>query len=1272
MLVPNCLGETTIPSANFDPCVSGRQDGTTLKLTILTTHASHWNMGLTTSSLGGNELVAFNDGPFLTNFETPFLSVAPGVLGNDFGGGEITAELFGTPDGGSVELSSSGAFTFTPAAGHCGPANFQYRVLNGALGSEPATVLLNVNCEPIADPDAVTVLEDSGTTAITVLTNDSDPDGQPFSITAVTQGANGTVAFPAGGAFLSYQPAVNFFGTDSFTYTITDARGDSATTTVNVVVTPVNDAPSFAKGANQTALEDAEQQSVPGWATALSAGPANESGQTFSFTTANNNEALFAMAPSVLPDGTLTYQPAPNAEGSATVTVSIQDNGGTDDGGVNTSATQSFTIAVTAVNDAPSFLKGANQSMFEDTGAQLVTGWATAISTGPANEAGQTVSFEVSSDNPALFSAQPAVSPTGTLTFDPALNANGSATVSVRIQDNGGTANGGVDTSAPQAFTISVSLLNDAPSFTPGANQTVNEDAGPQTVPFWATSLSAGPADETMQTLTFDVAGNTNPALFTTAPAISADGTLTYTAAPNAFGTATVMVTLRDDGGVVNGGVDSSAAHTLVITVTPVNDDPVANTDSATVAEDSGANAIDVLANDTLGPDVGRDADGDGGDPGRARHGRRHRHGCQLHAGRQLLRRDSFTYTISDGNGGSATATVNVTVTPVNDDPVANTDSATVAEDSGVNAIDVLANDTLGPDAGETLTVTAVTQGAHGTVAVTATGVSYTPAANYFGADSFTYTIGDGNGGSATATVTVTVTPVNDDPVANNDSATVAEDSGVNAIDVLANDTLGPDADETLTVTAVTQGAHGTVAVTATGVSYTPTANYYGPDSFTYTIGDGNGGSATATVNVTVTPVNDDPVADTDSATVAEDSGVTAIDVLANDTLGPDVGETLTVTAVTQGAHGSGRLHGHRCQLHPGRQLLRRGQLHLHDRRRQRRQRHRDRQRHGDPVNDDPVAITDSATVAEDSGVNAIEVLANDTLGPDAGETLTVTAVTQGTNGTVAVTPTGVSYAPNANYFGADSFTYTIGDGNGGSATATVNVTVTSVNDNPVANSDSATVAEDSGVTAIAVLANDTLGPDVGETLTVTAVTQGAHGTAAVTATGVSYAPTANYFGADSFTYTISDGNGGSATATVNVTVTPVNDNPVANTDSATVAEDSGVNAINVLANDTLGPDVGETLTVTAVTQGAHGTAAVTATGVSYAPNANYFGADSFTYTISDGNGGSATATVNVTVTPVNDNPVANTDARRSPKTAASLRLTCWRTTRSARMPARR
>ena len=195
----------------------------------------------------------------------------------------------------------------------------------------------------------------------------------------------------------------------------------------------------------------------------------------------------------------------------------------------------------------------------------------------------------------------------------------------------------------------------------------------------------------------------------------------------------------------------------------------------------------------------------------------------------------------------------------INDPPTANDDAATVAEDSGASTIDVLLNDSILPDAGETLTITGVTQGAGGSVAILGggTGVSYTPNADFFGVDAFTYTIDDGNGGTATATVNVTVTPVNDPPVANDDAATVAEDSGANTINVLGNDSTAPDAGETLTIIGVTQGASGSVAILGgTTVAYTPNAGYSGPDSFTYTIDDGNGGTATATVTVTVTNVN--------------------------------------------------------------------------------------------------------------------------------------------------------------------------------------------------------------------------------------------------------------------------------------------------------------------------------------------------------------------------------------------------------------------------------
>src|SRR5439155_232861 len=149
--------------------------------------------------------------------------------------------------------------------------------------------------------------------------------------------------------------------------------------------------------------------------------------------------------------------------------------------------------------------------------------WASNITTGPPCDAGTSVTFLVSNDNNALFSVPPAISPTGTLTFTSAPNASGSATVTVTAKDDGGTANGGVDASAPQTFKITVNPVNDAPSFTKGLDETVSQLAGPQTVANWATAISAGPANEASQVLTFQVS-NDNNGLFSVQPAISANG----------------------------------------------------------------------------------------------------------------------------------------------------------------------------------------------------------------------------------------------------------------------------------------------------------------------------------------------------------------------------------------------------------------------------------------------------------------------------------------------------------------------------------------------------------------------------------------------------------------------------------------------------------------------------------------------------------------------------------------------------------------------------
>jgi hypothetical protein len=261
--------------------------------------------------------------------------------------------------------------------------------------------------------------------------------------------------------------------------------------------------------------------------------------------------------------GVVTINPAANLSGTAAITVTVNRTGG--------SESKTFMLTVVPINEAPSFTKGADQTVNEDAGAQTVTNWATNISPGPGDESIQVLTFQVTNNtNAALFSAGPAISSTGTLTYTAAANASGSATITINLKDDGGTANGGVDTSAAQTFIITVNSVNDAPSFTKGADQTVNNNAGAQSVTNWATNLSRGPADESAQALSFQITSNTNTGLFSSGPSISSSGTLSYTPASNAGGTATITLVLKDTGGTANGGVDTSAPQSFTITTTPV------------------------------------------------------------------------------------------------------------------------------------------------------------------------------------------------------------------------------------------------------------------------------------------------------------------------------------------------------------------------------------------------------------------------------------------------------------------------------------------------------------------------------------------------------------------------------------------------------------------------------------------------------------------------------------------------------------------------------
>jgi hypothetical protein len=538
--------------------------------------------------------------------------------------------------------------------------------------------------------------------------------------------------------------------------------------------------------------------------------------------------------------------------------------------------------------------------------------------------------------------------------------------------------------------------------------------------------------------------------------------------------------------------------------------------------------------------------------------------------------------------------------------PVAVSDAVTVAEDDPPTVIDVWNND-RGIIDGET-TIDGLTQPLHGTVVNLGgnMGLTYQPDPDYcndppgIAPDTFTYTLSPGG---STAAVSVTVTCTDDPPVAVNDGAGITEDDPATAIDVLANDTDvdgGP-----ISITSVSQPANGTVVITGggTGLTYAPNANYCNnppgttPDTFTYTL---TPGGSTAMVSVTVT-----------------------------------------------------------C------------------------------------VDDNPTAVADAATVNEDSGANSIDVLANDT-DPDGGP-ISITSVSQPANGTVVITGggTGLSYVPNANYCNnppgtaPDTFTYTLTPG--GSST-TVTVVVTCVNDAPVIDldaddnqgtggsdfavtfteGDAATLVEDPVDATVVDADNATLATltvtvtnllDVGfETLSVD-VSGTSIIASYIAATGVlilvgpdtvanfrTVLRTVRYFNSDAdpdtpprvIEFVANDGTANSTAATATVTVAAIDTAPTAVADAATVDEDSGANAIDVLANDT-DPDGGP-ISITSVSQPANGTVVITGggTGLTYTPNANYCNnppgttLDTFTYTLTPG--GSST-TVTVAVICVGDPP---------------------------------
>jgi hypothetical protein len=508
----------------------------------------------------------------------PTLNAVGNVTVNE-NSGQQTVNLSGITSGGEVQTltvtavsdntlvvpnptvnytspNTTGTLNFTPVSNAAGVAHITVTVNDNAgsnnIISRTFTVTVAaVNQPPTLDPvNNVTINENSGQQTVNLTGITSGGETQTLTVTA-TSGTttlipNPTVTYtsPNTTGTLKFTPVANAFGTATITVKVNDNAGSNniVTQTFNVTVNPVNNPPTLNPISSVFVNENAGQQTVS--LSGISSGAANES-QTLTITANSDNT-------SVIPDPTVTYTspgatgslkftPVPNVMGVAHITVTVNDNAGS-----NNIVSQIFTVTVAAVNQPPTLDSVNNVTINENSGQQTVN--LTGITSG--GEA-QTLTVTATSGttslipNPTVTYTSP--NSTGTLTFTPVTDAFGTAIITVKVNDNAGSNN-----IVTQTFNVTVNPVNHPPTLDPLSNLTINENAAQQTVSL--SGIGSGAANES-QTLTVTATSDNtalipNPTVTYSSP--SATGSLKFKPAVNVAGTANISVTVTDSGGSNN------------------------------------------------------------------------------------------------------------------------------------------------------------------------------------------------------------------------------------------------------------------------------------------------------------------------------------------------------------------------------------------------------------------------------------------------------------------------------------------------------------------------------------------------------------------------------------------------------------------------------------------------------------------------------------------------------------------------------------------------
>ncbi|WP_437438499.1 tandem-95 repeat protein, partial [Vibrio parahaemolyticus] len=919
---------------------------------------------------------------------------------------------------GTLVDNGDGTWTFTPQIDDDTEVSFTFDIIDDedlVVSGSANLDILPINDAPNAENDVITTEEDTAVT-IDVLVNDSDVEGDVLSIqSASVPSEQGSVDIVDGK--LVFTPAENFNGEATITYIVTD--GDlTDEAKVTVTVKPVNDSP--------VAVDDTVSTQEDTVVTIdVLTNDTDVDGDKLSIESASVPKEQGTVE---VVDGKLVFTPAENFNGDAEITYTVTDGELTDEAKV--------TVTVNPVNDAPTIKVDAVESITEDAVSTDTVVATLTVRDTDTSEDQLTVSLENNSNGYfVLVGDEVKLTQAGVdAVNNDELNLK-DLTISASVSD-------GVNPTANDSDSLVVNRVNDAPTVENAiADQVLSEDFDAYTI-----DLNEVFKDSD-SSLEFSVSGNSNVLVSIE------NGIVTISPTADWNGSEILTFKATDPSG-------ESISQTVNFTVAPVADIVA---DKATVVEDT-PTIIKVLGNDTFEGDgkvVSLDTNNG---PANGTVSVNPDGSVTYTPNDNYVGKDTFTYVVTSGGVSESTA-VEVNVTPVNDAPVAKDDIATTQEDTAVT-IDVLPNDT--DIDGDTLRIdSASVPSDQGTVEIVDGKLVFTPAENFNGNAEITYTVTDGSL-TDQATVKVTVNAVNDTPVVESNLAdqTLAEDFTTYTIDLNTAFSDVDNVDGELTF-SVSGNSNVLVSIENGIATISPTADWNGSETLTFTATDPSGESVSQTVDFTVAPVVD---IEADSADVVEDTP-TIINVLGNDTF----------------------------------------------------------------ESTDKLVSLDAEN------------------GPK--------------NGTVIVNNDGtVTYTPDDNYVGKDTFTYVVTSG-GVSESTTVEVNVTPVNDAPVAKDDIATTQEDTAVT-IDVLPNDT---DVdGDKLSIqSASVPEAQGKVEIVDGKLVFTPAENFNGHAEIIYTVTDGEL-TDEAKVTVTVNPVNDAPTIKVDAVESITEDAVNTDTVVATLTV------------------------------------------------------------------------------------------------------